>query len=201
MNKDEKRNLFLNDIYQKNARKLENYCLRYVGYQAEYRGLVDESIQNTFLQAVKDYDKLIGYTPSHIDAWLMNVCHKRFTTALKTYRRRHARTKPLIDDTTLYLSPEQVLDATDVFLSKITNREIIDRLFAVFNDRERRILNAHIIEELSFEDIAAREHTTVGAVKAVLARLRAKAKKAAKENSQDFFVVIVSIMYLVCFME
>lgn len=88
-----------------------------------------------------------------------------------------------------------------MFLSKITNREIIDRLFAVFNDSERRILNAHIIEELSFEDIAAREHTTVGAVKAVLARLRAKAKKAAKENSQDFFVVIVSIMYLVRFME
>ena len=47
--------------------KLENYCLHYVGYQAEYMGLIGESIQNTFLQAVIDYEKLSGYKPSHID--------------------------------------------------------------------------------------------------------------------------------------
>ena len=126
----------------------------------------------------------------------MNVCHKRLTAALKAYHRRRGRMKPLVDASELRLSPEQFLNAADIFLSKMTNREIIDRLLAVFNDRERRIFHAYIIEGLSFEDIAAYVHTTVGAVKAVLARLPAK---AAKENPQDFLMVIASIFHVMRF--
>ena len=55
--KDE-REAFIETIYAEYAPKLERMCLNYIHYQAEYRDMVDESIQKTFLRAFEEYDKL-----------------------------------------------------------------------------------------------------------------------------------------------
>lgn len=49
---------FFAKAYHRYARKLEHMCLKYVGYQEEYRSIVDESVQETFLCAVENYDNL-----------------------------------------------------------------------------------------------------------------------------------------------
>ena len=38
---------FFAKAYHRYARKLEHMCLKYVGYQEEYRSIVDESVQET----------------------------------------------------------------------------------------------------------------------------------------------------------
>ena len=39
---------FFAKAYHRYARKLEHMCLKYVGYQEEYRSIVDESVQETW---------------------------------------------------------------------------------------------------------------------------------------------------------
>ena len=201
MNPKEQRDAFLEGIYRQHYKKLENMCLQYVGYAGEYRGIVDESVQDAFLQAVKDYEILRDYSPSRLDAWLTDTCMHRLTTALRTYRRRKKRRIYVPDDTELRLSAEQINDAIDAFLEQTHKRECIERLTAALNSREREILDKHLRQGLPFKEIAKQERTTVGAVKGVLARLRAKAKKAAAENPQDFFIIFVSILQLMRFIK
>lgn len=77
---------FFELIYAQYAKKLERICLRYVNYQPEYREIAADSVQKTFLKALEEYDKLKD--ASYIEPWLYQTCMHRFTTALKTYRRR-----------------------------------------------------------------------------------------------------------------
>ena len=78
---------FFAKAYHRYARKLEHMCLKYVGYQEEYRSIVDESVQETFLCAVENYDNLNAVAPSHLEGWLVQTCWNRFRTELKKYNR------------------------------------------------------------------------------------------------------------------
>lgn len=96
---------FFAKAYHRYARKLEHMCLKYVGYQEEYRSLVDESVQETFLCAVENYDNLNAVAPSHLEGWLVQTCWNRFRTELKKYRHRKNRHVVFPDKGEPYLSP------------------------------------------------------------------------------------------------
>lgn len=64
MKTDSNRDTFLEIIYQRNHSKLEKYCLHYVNCNPEYQGIINDSIQEAMLQAVKDYEKLRTYPDS-----------------------------------------------------------------------------------------------------------------------------------------
>ena len=49
---DDEREAFLVDAHRKYHSKIENVCRAYVQYNEEYRSLIDESIQETYLTAV-----------------------------------------------------------------------------------------------------------------------------------------------------
>jgi len=197
---DDKERFFM-EIYYLYARKLEHICLKYVGYREEYRSIVDECIQETFLQAVKNYDSLNRFTPSHLEAWLVQTCWNRIRPEVKKYRCRKRRNAVLIDKSELYLSSEQLQNILERYFEKLHNREILEKLFQILNDRERDVMNRHILQGLSFEEMAKQDDTTVGAVKAVLARARKKLKKAVKKEPQNFFIFCVSIFHTVYFMK
>lgn len=79
---------FFEELYFRYAIKLERMCYKYVSYQNEYTSIIEESIQETFLQAIKQYHKLQSYSPSHLEAWLVETCWNRLKPAVKKYRRR-----------------------------------------------------------------------------------------------------------------
>ena len=101
----------------------------------------------------------------------------RLTTALRTYRRRMKKQMSLDDDITFTLPPEQIRDAMDEIVNRISNKELLDRILQALNERERDIVQRHFVLGESVNEIADAEHTTVGAVKAIIARIRAKARK------------------------
>lgn len=188
---------FLDTIYLKYARKLENMCLQYVNYQEEYRFLVDDSIQKTYEKATQMYKEL--QESPYLEGWLCQTCMYRLTTSLRTYRRRQKCQVSLDDDHAYQLPPEQIADAVDEIVNRISNQELIDKIFEALNDRERDIAQRHLIQGLTIDDIAVQDHTSSGAVKAVLARLRAKAKKIRSKNLQIFFMIFVSILHIARF--
>lgn len=199
VNTNDQREAFLEDIYQQYSTKLEKLCLQYVSYREEYRGIVDESVQEAFLQAVKDYDKLCGFSRPRIEGWLTITCMNRLTTALRTDRRRKKRSVYITGETELHISAELIRQAMEEFLERMHDNESTERIIAVLNNRERIILDKHIRQRMSFNEIAAQEHTSASAVKGVLARLRKKARKIVADNPQDFIIIFVSILHLVRF--
>ncbi len=186
---------FLEQTYVRYAHKLENMCLCYVHYQEVYRDLVDDSIQKTFEIATRQYKEL--QNNPYLEGWLCQTCMNRLTTALKTYRRRMNRQSSLDDEASFTVPPEQIRDAVDDIVNRLSNQELIDRIMAALSAREREVVQRHLVQGESLVDIAKEKNTSVGAVKAVLARIRAKARKIGGRNMQFFFTVFVSFLQFV----
>lgn len=186
---------FLTDIYTRYAHQLENFCHQYVHYQSEYRELIDDCIQRTFESAIKEYEKLSRC--SCVQAWLFKACFNRLTTALRTYRRRKKRQTSLDDEVSFVLPQEAIIASIDEFVNRLSNKELIERIMTALNDREREVVQRHLIQGESLEDLAKEKNTTPGAMKAVLARIRSKARKIAGKNLQVFFIIFVSFLQIV----
>ena len=187
---------FLERIYILYAHKLENMCLSYVNYQEVYRDIVDESIQKNFETATRQYKEL--QDNPYLEGWLCQTCMNRLTTTLRTYRRRMKKQMSLDDDITFTLPPEQIRDAMDEIVNRISNKELLDRILQALNERERDIVQRHFVLGETVNEIAEAENTTVGAIKAVIARIRAKARKVGGRK-MIFILCIVSFQQFMRF--
>lgn len=190
------RDAFLEQIYILYAHKLENFCLNYVHYQTIYRDLIDESIQSTFETATRQYKDL--QNNPYLEGWLFQTCLNRLTTALRTYRRRMKKQLSLDENSYFSLPPDQLHDAMDEIINQISNKELLDRVFQALNDRERDIVQHYFVLGETVNEIADAEHTTVGAIKAIIARIRTKARKIGR-NEMLIFIYIVSFQQLMRF--
>ena len=74
--------------------------------------------------------------------------------------------------------------------------EDADRILSALNNRERRIADMRFRKNMSYKDIAKQEHSTIGAVKAVIARIVAKGRKIIKKDFDIIFIFIVSFCYV-----
>lgn len=174
----EEKEAFIESLYLQYAGKLERACLNYVRHRGEYRDLVDDSIQKTFLKAYEAYDTLKD--APYIEAWLFKTCRYRLLTALNTYRRRQKRHVPLEDEETL--TQAQLMTAIDALPEKIGSRETLERILDALSEREKGLVQEHFVNGASFEELAERRNTTIGAIRTALARLRKKARRLAENE-------------------
>lgn len=174
----EEKEAFIESLYLQYAGKLERASLNYVRHRGEYRDLVDDSIQKTFLKAYEEYDTLKD--APYIEAWLFKVCRYRLMTALNTYRRRQRRHVPLEDDAAL--TERELMTAIDALPDRIGSRETLERILDALNEREKGLVQAHFVDGVSCEELAERQNTTIGAIRTALARLRKKARQLAEDE-------------------
>ena len=164
----EEKEAYIESLYLQYAGKLERASLNYVRHRGEYRDLVDDSIQKTLKDA------------PYIEAWLFKVCRYRLMTALNTYRRRQRRHVPLEDDAAL--TERELMTAIDALPDRISSRETLERVLDTLNEREKGLVQAHFVDGVSCEELAKRQNTTIGAIRAALARLRKKARRLAEDE-------------------
>ena len=171
---------FIEWLYTQYAVKLERASLNWVQHRPEYRDMVDDSIQKTFLKAYEDYDRLKD--APYIEAWLYKTCRHRLLTELNTYRRRQKRCVALDSETAV--SSERLMTAIDALPDAIGNRETLERILDALSEREKGLVRERFVNGASFEEMAQRERTTVGAIRAALARLRKKARRLAEDERE-----------------
>lgn len=174
----EEKEAFIESLYLQYAGRLERMGLNYVQHQAEYRDMVDESIQKTFLKAYEEYDALKD--APYVEAWLFKVCRYRLMTELNTYRRRRKRHVALDGETAV--SDERLMTAIDALPERIGQRETLERILDALNEREKGLVREHFVDGASVEELARRRNTTSGAIRAALARLRKKARRLAGDE-------------------
>ena len=192
---------FFEELYFRYAIKLERMCYKYVSYQNEYTSIIEESIQETFLQAIKQYQKLQIYTPSHLEAWLVETCWNRLKPAVNKYRRRKKRYISIDNEEQLHLPVERIQNDVNEVLECIHRKETLEKLLNALNQRERDIVERHIVRGQPLPEIARQEQISIGAAKSILARARAKARRIREECPHDFFVIFVSFLHVVYFMK
>lgn len=187
------REYFIEQLYRCHAHKLENLCFHYVGYIEEYHDVIDESIQETFMQAYRNYDTLCSHP--NVEGWLVVTCMNRFKASLRKYRRYRKRFAAMEQSEVIRLSTKQTWDCISDFAASQENRELLETILLALNQREHDMVVRRFIKNKSFEEIAEEDHTTVSAVKAVLARLREKARRIDQtQNLLLFFIVTASFI-------
>lgn len=186
---------FIERIYSRYASRLERMCLYYVNFQENYRDLVDDSIQKTFEIATREYKEL--QNNPYLEGWLYKTCKNRLTTAINTYRRRMRKQYSLDDEMEFTLPPEQIQNAVDEVVNKICNQELLDKILSSLNEREKNIVKRHFIHGESVKDIAKKDGKSIGAVKAILARIRMKARNIGSGWFRIFSIIFVSFFHVI----
>lgn len=176
---------FFTEAYERYHAKMENACWAYVQYNEEYRSLIDESIQETYLTSVKNYEKLKKHQA--LEGWFIATCFHRFTTALEKYRRRKAYHQVSLNDDERAPQVADTADNIDQWWKKEENGIQIKQIFKVLCEREAQVYHGYFENEKSMAEVAKSQNTTVSAIKSILVRIR---KKAQDIKSTDFIFLL-----------
>lgn len=193
---DDEREAFFIEVYKKYYTKMENICLAYVQYNEEYRSLIDESIQETYLTAVKYYQKL--KTHPALEGWFMETCFHRFSTALAKYRRRQAHHQVSMDDDKAFLQVADTVNNLDTWWRNESNAKQIQRILDALSEREVQVYHEYFESEKSIAEVATSQNATESAIKSILTRIRRKARRI---RNTDFFLIIASFSFLARFIK
>ena len=77
---------------------------------------------------------------------------------------------------------ERLMTAIDALPEKIGSRETLERILDALNEREKELVREHLVNGASFEELAEKQNTTIGAIRTALARLRKKARRLAENE-------------------
>ena len=114
---------------------------------------------------------------SNCDAWHRHV--KRLAKAYFLPLRRDTA-NPIYGGTAV--SDERLMTAIDALPEQIGNRETLERILDALSEREKGLVRERFVNGASFEEMAQKEKTTVGAIRSALARLRKKARRLAGDE-------------------
>ena len=168
---NEQRILLVEELYHQYYPRLDQYCRRYVGYNHAFDPLIEDCIQEVFLELDKEIE-ILQQHPA-LEGWIMTTCKHRLMTSLDKDRRRNKFVAFSIDDSYSEI-PDPAPSAIDKWADQEDARESIARVLSILNDRERQIVQDYFVNHMSASDIAQKEGTTVSAVKSVIARIRQK---------------------------
>lgn len=132
----------------------------------------EDIVQEAFLKIYRNYSQLRQVEGSKLKSWAYKIV---FNTALTHYRKAKKRvgeTEYL--DTFLY----DALKGKDIE-SEIYSRILVKEVLDTMPRDMRELIEMHYLEELSYEEIAARKNLTIPALKMRLFRARELFRKNA----------------------
>ena len=170
---DQDRKDFLDEIYRKYRRDLFNKSYSMFDYRPEFRPLAEDCVQETYIRAFLEADKLIDYKEPLY--WLLTTCKHITMTERRKYRRRQQilNTVPAADD-------EGLIDPKNAIADWMAENDLLAKkkqLLETLTEQEREMYTAVYSEGLSAKEAAERTGTTVGAVYAALHRVRDKIRR------------------------
>lgn len=165
------REAFINALYNEHHRTLTRACQRQLGRVSNGGDLVDECVQDVFVQAYRSYDTLLEHP--NVPGWLFRTLHNRVLSALRQRKRREKAIALHIDEKEADL-PAPV-DLLDQWMDREDTRQALERIIGTLTDKEKLIFDDYFLRDMKMRDIAGKQKTTIGAVKAIIFRIRAKA--------------------------
>lgn len=167
----EQRTIIIEALFHQYYPRLDHFCQSYVNYNHSYDPLIEDCIQEVFIELAKEIESLQSHPA--IEGWIMTTCRHRLMTSLDKERRRSKVTAFSIDDSYADI-PDPSPSLIDAWADQEEAKESIARVLSILNNREQQIVQDYFIDHLPLQDIADKEGTTASAVKSVIARIRQK---------------------------
>ena len=168
---NEQRILLVEELYHQYYPRLYQYCRRYVGYNHAFDPLIEDCIQEVFLELDKEIE-ILQQHPA-LEGWIMTTCKHRLMTSLDKLRRRNKFVAFSMDDSYAEI-PDPSPSVIDLWAEQEDARESIAHILSILNTREQQIVKDYFFNHIPIQTIAEQEGTTVSAVKSVIARIRQK---------------------------
>ena len=135
---------------------------------------VDDMVQETFLKAMKTYDKFNFESEGELKSWLLTICRHLIIDQFRS--RKHTVT---MDDEKMDLfgngETEELLEAQ---IDKEDSVKKIQKALASLKPTEKQIVNLRICEEMEFKEIAIALCSKEAAVKMRFYRALIKLKES-----------------------
>lgn len=170
---------YITELYEKYYKMLERMCYRFVNYNVEYCDIISDCIQETFLAAEKAYGSLENHVC--MIGWLIKTCQHRLLPMLRKERDYKNQIAFSMDDESAP-AVKELVDSVDAWHRKEDANECIEQICQLLTNEEQKVMQGFFIQGLPIKEIAQKEHTTEGAVKVTIYRIRKKAKAFFKEN-------------------
>lgn len=185
MNEDEK-TLFFEELYETYYDVLVLRCKRFAAYQPELQALAEDCVQDVFLKAITDYQRLSVHPD--IAGWLFRACLNRMRNISHTQWVRSQKHAFSIDE---QVSPEiaDVVNAFQRFDTNVEYGECLSRIYSLLLDDERAVFDDYFLNRMPAKSIAQQHGTTQGAVKSTIYRIRKKIKNNFPFPLQILFFV------------
>ncbi len=120
---------------------------------------------------------------THLRWWLITIARNLFIDHLRHERRKTTFRDGDVHDFRLAANSESHHEnATHRMVEKISNRREIDKAFSLLTPRERYYTRLYYYEGLKYKEIAKLAGVTTGGVASLIARAKAKLKRALKQN-------------------
>lgn len=170
-------NEFITKLYEEYYGKLRTYCLAYTGNKGLYAGDIEECIQEVFIVAYQKYDSLREY--EYLEGWLKKACSFRMQ---KIIRARMKDFGPAIFslDAPPYDVDAQQIDPIEVHMTDLSKKELLRFIFQQINENEKHLILDYWLKGMPLQELARQHHTSIGAIKNKLFRIRKKIKTVAQ---------------------
>lgn len=177
------RNILLEQLYAQYYDIVYRQCLSIIGYNPRFYPLVEECVQDAFLQAIVDYGEYKDYR--NPVGWIVRVAQNKVKSKFRD-ELRHAKVVSA-------LFPSQGKDmafsvcAVDEELDRRDTVEQIVRIYNSLTEREKKVFIAYFLDDMSQKETAAATGFTENSVRAAVRRIR---KHAHSTNKMYLFVFL-----------
>ncbi len=181
------RDTLLEHLYKEYYDAIYRQCLSLVGYRPCYYSLAEDCIQDTFLQAVEDYDELKHY--KNPIGWMMRVAQNKVKSKYRDELRHGKVLSPLCQIKSADIASP--IDSVDTFFARQETIEMIARIYHMLSEQEKKVFMAYFLNDTGQKEISSATGLSRNSVRAAIARIR---KRARSIRCKDFLLFVACIL-------
>lgn len=166
------REIFIKKLYDENIVFLSRLCRKRTGYNPAFTNLIDDCIQETFLVALVNYEKLAEHENPR--GWLVQTCMYRLMSAMKQERKRAELTALSFEDSSI--PPYLNCDTVETYLMQKNVHSFLAALSSQLTPEESDIFKAYFYNQDTMQAIAEMRGCSENHIKSVIKRIRRKVK-------------------------
>jgi RNA polymerase sigma-70 factor (ECF subfamily) len=153
----------LGRVLESCRRVLLRAAKRQIPAQIQTKRAASDLVQETFLEAQRDFEQFLGATRAELSAWLFRILQNNCTNLVCAYRYRRKREisrEVRLDDASLSVESGRAAEARNPGPSKLAivqeEAQIVSSALRQLPDHHRTILQLRFTDRLSFKEIGDR---------------------------------------------